>query len=323
MKYGKPLLSRIQFIDARIRDGKYPNSRKLAEEYEVSERTIHRDIDYMRDMLGCPIEYNKNKRGYYYAEPFFSLPSVQITEKELFAFCVAEKALEEYRATPLYDTLAKVYKKLTENLTDEITANFSWLNPDISFIQQSTTIITPSIWETISTALYTHSVLDASHRKAGATKSTKRLIEPYHMAIYEGEWYLIGYCRLKKETLIFAISRFESVKRLNETFVKPETFNINEYLGSHFGITRENENYQVKVKFNSTAAPYILERNWSCDQTIDKNKDGSIILTFKSNSIKEVKRWVLSWGSTVEVISPNELVLDIYNELKLMIENYK
>ena len=55
-------------IDRRIRAGEYPSCPKLATEWEVDERTIKRDIEFMKDRLDAPIEYDRNRRGYFYTE---------------------------------------------------------------------------------------------------------------------------------------------------------------------------------------------------------------------------------------------------------------
>ena len=90
----KPQHSRLLFIDRKLNEGRYPNCRTLAEEWEVSRKTIQRDLDYMRYQLDAPIEYSSNKRGYYYTEQNFKLPAISIKESDLFAIYLAEKVLE-------------------------------------------------------------------------------------------------------------------------------------------------------------------------------------------------------------------------------------
>ncbi len=70
--------SRLLLIDKAIRSGKFPNANKLASIAEVNPRTIHRDIEYMRDMYGAPIEYDSYKRGFYYTEDNFFMRGVVV-----------------------------------------------------------------------------------------------------------------------------------------------------------------------------------------------------------------------------------------------------
>jgi biotin operon repressor len=71
---------------------KFPNCRKLAHELEVSEKTIQRDIEFMRYQLGLPIEYDQLHFGFVYTEPVTSFPNIQVSEGEIVALFVAQKA---------------------------------------------------------------------------------------------------------------------------------------------------------------------------------------------------------------------------------------
>jgi len=74
----KTALPRIYFIDREIASGKYPNTRTLAKVYETSIPTISRDIEFMRNMLSAPIEYDYTHKGYYYTEKTFRLLSMTL-----------------------------------------------------------------------------------------------------------------------------------------------------------------------------------------------------------------------------------------------------
>ncbi len=71
----KTQMARIVEFDRLVREGGYPNKVRFAVDYEVSERTIARDIEYLRDRLGAPLKYNPGRRGFYYAEAW-ELPAV-------------------------------------------------------------------------------------------------------------------------------------------------------------------------------------------------------------------------------------------------------
>jgi proteasome accessory factor B len=77
-----------------LQDGAYPNCNTVAAELEVSPRTAARDLDCMRDDLELPIEYDDQRHGFYLTQPVQGLPIVPVTSKELFAVCVAHKAIE-------------------------------------------------------------------------------------------------------------------------------------------------------------------------------------------------------------------------------------
>jgi len=91
MKFvARPPLERLARIDCEIRKGDRPNASTLAEILEVHPRTIHRDVEFLRDRLHAPVQYDAQRFGYYYADPSFALPLVRITDGECVALFLAE-----------------------------------------------------------------------------------------------------------------------------------------------------------------------------------------------------------------------------------------
>ena len=86
--HSRPLLRRLLSIDSKIREGKMPNCTSLARDEEVSRRTILRDLDYLRDQLGAPIEYDPIKKGFRYSSPDWFMPAVRLSEGELLGLLV-------------------------------------------------------------------------------------------------------------------------------------------------------------------------------------------------------------------------------------------
>ncbi len=76
------ILHRLQWIDAQVRAGNYPNATSLARRFEISTRQAQRDLEYFRDSLGAPLEYCAARRGYHYASEAFLLPGPYATGEE-------------------------------------------------------------------------------------------------------------------------------------------------------------------------------------------------------------------------------------------------
>ena len=319
----KPQFYRLQEINRKIAQLTYPTCRSLGDDLEVSEKTIQRDLDYMRDFLQSPIEYDHAKRGYYFTEPNYHIPWIDITESDLFAVCIADRALAAYEDTPIYEKLAVIFDKIQNTLPEKVRVNVSWLGDHYSFIREPHTFIKDDIWETIARSLMDKKELIISHRKPGYTASEKRPVHPYHIASFSGEWYLIAFCTVKSAIRRFAVSRIESAEATANAYIIPDDFNIHEYLGKCFGIIDHDEDLYVVVRFSKDQAPYILERKWHESQTAKENEDGTVDLSFSASSLFEVKRWVLSWGADAVVLEPPGLVADVTGELHKMIKVYK
>ena len=112
-------------IHADIASGSYPNATMLAREMEVSTKSIQRDLEFMRDRMNLPLEYDGSRFGYFYTEPVSAFPTLQITEGELVALLIAEKALEQYRGTNFEKPLVSALKKMASQLPDTVSFNIA------------------------------------------------------------------------------------------------------------------------------------------------------------------------------------------------------
>ena len=88
-----------------IEDGEYPNCTKMSGAFEMSVRTLKRDIEFMKDSLKMPIEFDVPKNGYYFKTPQPHFPRVPLTEKEIVGLFVAQKTIAQYQGTSLQPVL--------------------------------------------------------------------------------------------------------------------------------------------------------------------------------------------------------------------------
>jgi len=152
MPHSRPPLERMLRIHQAIQSGKFPNASTLARELEVSTKSIHRDIEFMRDRLELPIEYDGSRFGYRYTEEVNAFPTVQITEGEIFALLVAEKALQQYRGTSFEKPLLSAIKKMEQSLPDTISLNLADIEQTISFRTRAEQILNLEIFDALAKA---------------------------------------------------------------------------------------------------------------------------------------------------------------------------
>ena len=119
----RPAIERMLFIHKALQKGGYPNCSKLGRELEVSAKTVSRDIDFMRDRMLLPIEYEPSEHGFEYTRKVESFPTIDISEGELLALSIARKALDHYKGTPFEKPLTNAFNKLcllyTSDAADE------------------------------------------------------------------------------------------------------------------------------------------------------------------------------------------------------------
>lgn len=319
----KPQHARLLFIDREISSGRYPNCGQLADEYEVSSKTIQRDLDYMRYQLDAPIEYSAERRGYYYTEPNYKLPAISIKESDLFAIYLAEKLLGQYEGTPIYQSLCSVFRKIEDSLPDKIALDSGDDHSRFTVFAPSNTILAPGVWETVTKAVRLLRRIEVHYQTPGRAETTVRILDPYHGVRFEGDWYVVAYCHLRKAIRTFSLARIRKVKMLEERFTIPSDFNFNKLIGSHFGVHWSNREFDVKIRFNKSVAGFIKERKWHPSQDITENPDGSLILSLTVNHLLELKRWILSWGSMAQVVEPASFIEEIQKTISEMNTLYR
>lgn len=327
MLKNKTQLQRLIFIDRSIREGmahgKLSNCKTIAAAYEVSSKSIMRDIDYLKNQCAAPIRYDPKQHGYYFTEENYQLPAINISESDLFAIYIARKALDDqHKNTPVYQKLVAVFNKIEESLPERISISPAWVDNRISVFSGFQTDIDPLTWDTVAAGLQNFQTLQISYRKPGSKKRSTRKVDPYHAISFQGEWYLLAFCHLRKEVRIFAVSRIAQATKQNCKFSIPADFDFTRFTDSYFGIYRDARQHKVQINFAAKHAPYVLEREWHRNQTVKKHRDGSLTLSFTTNQLFAVKRWILSWGSGVEVITPARLRADIHRELEKVLQAY-
>src|SRR5207249_5869433 len=182
--------------------------------FEVTERTIHRDIDCLRDQLGAPIEYDSSRHGYYYREESYRLALPQVTEGECLALFLAERLLEQYKGSPLADDLQRLFQKITVLLPDVMSLDPQHLAQAYSIRAQPTDAGEAERFRQLVRAVRDGRQLELLYWTASRDETNRRVVDPYHLTAVDGDWFLVAYCHLREDTRLFAPGR---IRELRET----------------------------------------------------------------------------------------------------------
>ena len=310
-------LQRIAALDRAIRAGEYPNARTIARALEVGHRTVQRDVEFLRDRLEAPLAFDQRRNGYYYTEPDYDFSLLKLTEGELLALFLAERAFQQYRGTPYAAALARAFRKITDGLSERVTADLAHLGEGLSFRTTASSGLDPGMFRGLDAAIRDHRRLAIRYDSASRGEETARDVDPYHLASVDGQWYLVGHCHLRGEVRMFAPARIRSLAVTGVTFEPPPDFRIDDYLAGSLSVLRgaEGESHRVRLRFTGDAARYIRERNWHWSQTIEEIPDGGLILGLTVGHLREVERLALSWGASCEVLESPELRAKVSREL--------
>jgi predicted DNA-binding transcriptional regulator YafY len=312
-------LERMLRIHRALQSNSYPNAASLARQIEVATKTIHRDLEFMRDRLNLPIEFDRAHNGYHYTAEVSAFPSLQITEGELFALVVAEKALQQYRGTSFERPLLSALRKMEEALPDTISLNLADVDQTISFRTRAEPILNLEVFDILAKAVSRRQQLELEYRKPGQT-AERRLVDPYHLANINGEWYLFAYDHARKDLRTFVPARMKAVRPTGKIFERTQKFSLEQRLRDSFGVHAGEGEYEVVIQFSPRAADYIREKKWHPSQSLRDLKDGGVELKLKLSSLSEVQRWILSWAGEAVALKPRELADSIQEAARKMLQ---
>ena len=311
-------LERVYIIDREIASGKFPNNDYLVEcmkraEREcrgkkVSKATLYRDIEFMKNRLNAPIEYDAYHRGYYYTQKTFRLPAGFTTAENLLALNMAKNIFTLYRDTPLYEASNNLMESILTPIISD--GNKDWLENRIMVPQVASAKVDNTVWDNIISALKQNKIIIFYYQGAWDNEPQFRKVYPYQLLFDSGVWYLYGFSVERKATRIFSVSRISNIKITNDVFTLPKDFNYSNFSGdSYFGVFIGQEKMKFVIDFYEEAIVYITERQWAADQKITDNDEG-ITIEFASSQYDKIKKWVLSFGCYAVPKKPKKLVDD-------------
>ena len=324
MKRTKPQFSRLLELDRAIRSGKYPNCLTFSTEWEVSQKTVQRDIDYLRDQLGAPLEYDRFKKGFCYTDNTWFLPSLSLSEGDLFALLVASRALEPYRGTPIAKELERIFNRVAELLPDRVSLRPELIFSRFSFTSPPSKPVDEKVWTAVVRALLTQTRLKIKYRAFEAVEPRERLLSPCHIANLQGEWYVFGPVNEDTEIRQYSLARIKDPVLTEKHFELPDDFDPAALLSRTFGRMAVGEKlHRVRLLFNKAVADWATERAWHPSQKVIHRKTGEVEIAFDAYGLLEVMRWVLAWGGDVSVLAPVELREMVLGEARRIVKSAK
>ena len=120
---------------------------------------------------------------------------------------------------------------------------------------------------------------------------------------------------------MFAIHRIAAASATNRRFEISEAFNFDEFTASAFQMVW-GEPQHVAIRFSAEQAPFVTERTWHSSQKVTPEDNGSVVLEMDVADLDEVKRWLMGFGGSSEVIEPPDLRRKVIEELAKALETY-
>ncbi|MCT4596885.1 MAG: transcriptional regulator [Vallitalea sp.] len=288
---------------------------ELSRELEVDRRQI---IRYKEDLeqAGIYITSISGRYGGYYIEDKDYLLGLYLTDEEYNSLLMAQNQLK-YEEFLFYEDFKMIVDKL--NIVKEREGDFQTDYYIKGFKTNFDYNKERKIWIDINAATIMSKKIKIMYSSL-KNQMTERIVRPYGIFQYKGSLYFVAFCEYREEIRQFKISRIKEYEILENKFQKDTSFNIKQYMKNSIGIFKDGQ-VDLKLKIYYPSAQIVKEKIWVEDQKITDIKD-YIIFEAKMSGLTEIKSWILSMGSDVEIIEPYEFKEDMKKELKEMIKIY-
>jgi predicted DNA-binding transcriptional regulator YafY len=279
-------------------------------------------LEFLRDRFDAPIEYDP-KRGFHYTDSNWRLPSIPLTQGELFALTLGARMLESYAGSAYRSVLHSAIQQLVQRLPEQTWIDLHSLAEDrITFNTGARIQLDEVIWQKVEAACRGRHRLWIRYFVPDRNEVSERECDPYLIYLCRGNPYLIGYCRLRQAIRWFRIDRIQKINVLDATFEIDSSFDRKHYFDKIFQFEVGGEPQSVAIWFDSKVAALIRERIWHQSQQIEIHDDNSLTLRLTVSGMNDIKRWVLGYGSAARVLSPPHLVALMQEEIAELSQQY-
>ena len=316
---------KINTLHHLISLGNYPTANQMAEELEVSRRTIMRYLDILRE-YDAPLEYERRHRGYYFKDPFWQLPQFKISEGDLLAFFIAEQSLRFTGHNEFAQKLRKSLGKLATFLPKHISVSLSALSSGMSFQALPFASVEPDLLELVALAAIEQQTIEFDYFSPHSQKNTHRLADVHLLHNFAGDWYAVSFDPEKREFRDFHIGRMSNLKATTRYFERQKNWRAEEHLKSGFYMMRGGRLTSVEILFDPYQAQWIRERHsFHPDEQREDLSDGSLRLSFKigEQGLEAVARFCLTYSGHCRVEKPEKLREIVRDKLKKAMEMHK
>ncbi|MET1249454.1 YafY family protein [Sporolactobacillus sp. STCC-11] len=292
-------MNRLFAIVYLLLDKKKVTAKELSAHFDVSIRTIYRDLDLL-SASGIPIYTDRGKGGGIRLLENFVFNKALLSDQEQNEVLMSLQSLSALKVPDVDSVLNKLSTLFSKQSANWIAIDFShWGNSEDEkrrFAELKAAIVTRRfvIFDYFSSY----------------NEKTRRAVEPLKIVFKGQSWYLYGYCRLKQDFRIFKITRMRNLNTLNQSFEREVPNDI----WSQFKSDQTRE-VTLKIKFDKAVAYRIYDE---FDPTcIQKHEDGNFTVTVTFPENEWVYGYILSYGCHAEVLEPKrirELIITKFKE---------
>ena len=317
---------RFQAIDEIIASGRKLKWDQIISELQnkynlkTSKTSFFRDIDELTEKYNAPIDTDFETSGYFYTDPKYRLPRFYTDENAAKAAKLIKTLMDMVKKNPLYKEAQEVFESLAiENhdlSIENIKINKKADNDRIIFVGAPNKEIPAETWRIIDKALNENREITFDYISNADKESKCRRIQPWQLIFDDGNWNLHGRDIVKNTDRRYSLEKIKNLNITKEVFKLPDDYDFRKMTRGSFGCMCDKNYLDYKIHLHGYASRYAQGKVWGDNQTIVKDEknpgpDGDgIILSFRTNQLICVQRWVWKWADEAWPIEPKILVDD-------------
>ncbi|ATW23533.1 helix-turn-helix transcriptional regulator [Candidatus Formimonas warabiya] len=300
-------INRLFEIVYILLDKKNITARELAKRFEVSVRTIYRDIDTLSS-AGIPIYASQGKGGGIALLDDYILNKSVLSENEQNEILFALQGLTVTRNPETDKVLAKLSSLFNKK------NKINWIEVDLS--PWGSNKNQRGQFAVLKDAILNRQVIEFEYFNTSGEKSSRK-VEPVRLSFKVNAWYLHGFCLSKKAYRTFKVSRMSGIRVTQEFFVE----RLPEELPEAAQEQKSQKWIEVRLKISPHGAYRVFDE--FDEKEVTKNQDDSFTVATSLPESKWLTSYILSFGADVEVLAPQYIREMIQNKLEEMIGKYK
>jgi predicted DNA-binding transcriptional regulator YafY len=304
---------RLYKIELMIRHRGHVSFAQLRDELEVSPATLKRDLEYLRDQLGAPIEYDRAVNGYRFAgggmrAARHELPGLWFSERELYSLLMAHQLLsgldtEGLLSRHLQPLLDRVHDLLGPGNESEARA----LMKRVRIVSALRRPVPSACFERMAEALVRRRRLQMTYLTRARGTVSRRQVSPQRLVHYKNTWYLDAWCHTREKLLRFALDAVQDASVDEQRAKDVAMRQVEAEMDAGYGIYAGGTRRLATLRFSPRAAPWTSHEQWHPEQQGRWLPEGSWELTLPYVDETELVMDLLRQGEQVQVLAPESL----------------
>ena len=318
---------RFYKIDQLLNDRRTVSMELLMEQLGISKATVKRDLEYMRDRLNAPISWDRSLRGYRFDQSMpnaskYGLPGLWFNSQEIFALLTMHQLLSNLGNGLITPHIKPLLSRLNALLGSQ-DDSADEIRKRIRILHMAARTERPEHFEAVANATIKRKRLTLGYRARYNDEASEREISPQRLVYYRDNWYLDGWCHLRKGLRSFSLDRINQVEILTEKARPVAEKTLNEVLASSYGIFSGTADKCAVLRFTPKQARWVASERWHPDQVSQFERDGSYLLEIPYSNDGELIMDILKYGPDVEVVSPKPLRRKVKQRLADAVARYR